>query len=245
MPMPMPMPMFPDALEFELWVDQATGIAVRAEGRLDGELASRFVIDHLEVDPPIDAAVFALVTPDGSPIRTQGEMQLEHLRARGVDVSGIDPNDQVAMQEAMQANMAALHQTPDVESLAAQYAPTGPPPDDEEDALIDVGAAFEGISVLSDDGSELVNVEGGENLGPCAAEVRRRFPQQTEHRDVHVEHIKFLHQHEAVVWFRSAFLGTREGRALNIDGRWKVSRATYCALIALAGVRCPPPPDEA
>ena len=138
--------------------------------------------------------------------------------------------------------MGALHRTPDVESLAAQYTPTGPPPDDEEDALIDVGAAFEGMGALSVDGTELVNVEGGENLGTCAAEVRRRFP-QTESDELRIERIKFLHEREAVAWFRSAYLGTREGRALRIDGRWKVSRATYCGLIAMAGVRCPPPPE--
>jgi hypothetical protein len=239
-----PMPMFyPGALDFELWIDKATGIVVRAEGRLDGEVASQFVVDELDVDTPIDPDVFALVTPDGSPIRTQGEMQLDHLRARGVDVSGIDPHDPVAIQEALQTNVGALHQTPDVESLAAQYTPTGPPPDDEDDALIDVGAAFEGMSVLSDDGTELINIEGGENLGTCAAEVRRRFPQQTARSEVKIERIKFLHEREAVVWFRSPYLGTREGRALRIDGRWKVSRATYCGLIAMAGVRCPPPPE--
>ncbi|MET0420819.1 MAG: hypothetical protein ABW073_03875, partial [Acidimicrobiia bacterium] len=78
-------------LDFELWIDQATGVIVRCEGRLDGDVVLRFEIEQLAVDEPIEPEVFALVTPDGSPVRTQREMQLEHLRARGVDVTGIDP----------------------------------------------------------------------------------------------------------------------------------------------------------
>jgi hypothetical protein len=56
--------------------------------------------------------------------------------------------------------------------------------------------------------------------------------------------IKFLNASEAVVWFRSTYLPTRKGRAVLAGDRWKVSRATYCGLIAMAGVTCPPPPDS-
>jgi hypothetical protein len=94
---------------------------------------------------------------------------------------------------------------------------------------------------LSDDGSGLVNVERGESLGPCHAEVQRRFPRQASGAMV-VDKIKFLHAAEAVVWFRSEHIPTREGRAVLIGDRWKVSRATYSALVAMAGVTCPPPP---
>jgi len=243
-PSPRPALLFvADSLDVELWIDQATGIVLRAEGRLDGTLAARFVVDDVEVDASIDPAVFALVTPDGSPVRTHGEMQLDDLRTRGVDVTGIDPGDADAIQDALRSSMSGPRAAPDLENLAGQHIPIGPPPENEEDARIDVGAAFEGLRTLSDDSSALVNVQGGENLGPCAAEVRRRFPQQATGGQMRVERIKFLHEREAVVWFEVPYLGRREGRAIFVDGRWKVSRATYCTLIALAGAQCPPPPD--
>ena len=34
--------------------------------------------------------------------------------------------------------------------------------------------------------------------------------------------------------------GLRTGVAVRIDGRWKVSRATECALLSLGGITCPP-----
>jgi hypothetical protein len=233
----------PGALSLQLWIDQATGIVLRCEGRHDEDLVSRFVVDAIVVDDPIDPEVFEFLTPDGSPIRTQGERMLEHLRDRGVDVSDIDPADSDAVQNAMQAHFFALNDPTDVEQLASQHTPTGPPPDDQEQALLDVTAAFQGMVDLSDDASALVNVEGGENLGSCATEVRRRFPQQTASGAIQVDKIKFLNATEAVVWFHSAFLPTREGRAVIARGRWQVSRATYRGLIAMAGVTCPPPPD--
>ncbi len=108
------------ALDFELWIDRVTGIVVRCEGRLDGELASRFIVDDLVVGEPIGSEVFALATPDGSPIRTQGELWLEVLRSRGVDVSGIDPSDPDAIQQAMRSSTSRFGQPRDVEQLAAK-----------------------------------------------------------------------------------------------------------------------------
>jgi hypothetical protein len=230
---------------FELWIDRTLGIAIGSEGRVGGELASRFEIDELNVDEPVDPGVFAFVTPDGSPIRTQGEMQLEHLRARGVDVSGIDPADPGQVHDAIRANMGTFGGPADLDQLAAQHVATGPPPDDEEQARTDIGLAFASMGFPTDDGRTLPNVQGGENLGPCAAEVRERFPQYaSDPPEIRVEKIKFLDATEAVVWFSSAMLANREGRAVLVEGAWKVSRATYCSLIAMAGVVCPPPPGS-
>jgi hypothetical protein len=227
--------------DFEFWVDHALGIILRCEGRLDGERASMFEIDELVVGEAIEPEVFAFVTPDGSPVRSQGEMHLERLRAQGVDVSGIDPSDPDQVQQAMQANVPALVRPPDLEQLAAQHIATGPPPEDEESARIDVGAAFQRMGELGEDETGLPNVERGENLGPCAVEIRRRFPQfASGDTQMAIERIKFLNPTEAVVWFRTV-MPTREGRAVLVDGRWKVSRATYCSLVAMAGVTCPPP----
>jgi hypothetical protein len=233
--------------DFELWIDQAVGIIVRCEGRLDGELASVFEIDELVVDDPIDREVFAFVTPDGSPVRTHGEMQLEHLRRQGVAVSGIDPSDPDQVDQAMQAPLAVLEQLPDVEQLAAQHIPTGPPPDDEENARIEVRAAFERMGEVSADGTAAVSVQRGENLGPCVGQARRLIPQgQTP--SIRVEKIKFLRADEAVVWTTilldiNVVVPLTEGRAVFVDGQWKVSRATFCERMATSGITCPPPPE--
>jgi hypothetical protein len=241
-PHPRFLPLLHGGEDFELWVDRALGVVSRCEGRLDGELASFFEIDELVVDEPIDPDVFAFVTPDGSPLRTQGEMQLEHLRAPGVDVSGIDPSDPEQVQQALHANMSAFARPPEIDQLASQHIPTGPPPDDEESARIDIGAVFQTMGKPSEDGTGLPSVERGENLGPCAVEIRKRHPEYTEGvTQLRIERIKFLRPSEAVVWSSTPQLPMHEGRALLVEGSWKVSRATYCSLVAMGGVICPPP----
>ncbi len=32
----------------------------------------------------------------------------------------------------------------------------------------------------------------------------------------------------------------RQGRAVLVDGEWKVARDTFCALMQIAGIDCPP-----
>jgi hypothetical protein len=131
---------------------------------------------------------------------------------------------------------------PDLDQLAAQHAPSGPPPDDEAAALADIAKVFERMGERSADGAALIHVERGENLGPCGAELQRRFPQYIfEGAGKPPEKVKFLNASEAVVWMSTA-VGIHEGRAVLVDGQWKVSRATFCGLAAGGGVTCPPPP---
>jgi Clp amino terminal domain, pathogenicity island component len=130
---------------------------------------------------------------------------------------------------------------PDLDQLAAHHIPNGPPPDDQEAALVNVERVFEKMGERSPDGAALVNVERGENLGPCEEELQRRFPQYIyEGAGKPPEKIKFLNASEAVVWMSTA-VGIHEGRAVLVDGQWKVSRATFCGLAAGGGVTCPPP----
>jgi hypothetical protein len=229
--------------DVELWFDQELGIVLRYEGRFEGELISRFEIDELVVDRPIDPEVFAFETPDGSPIRSQGEMLLERLKSRGVDVTGIDPKDPVQIQGAMRSNRGVRNAPVDIEQLAAQHIPKGPPPADEAAARRDIERAWEHMGDRSEDGAALVNIERGENLGPTSEEVQRKFPQFVyEGAGLPPEKIKFLDASEAVVWSNHPVIGVREGRAVLVDGNWKVSRATWSGLLTGAGIVCPPPP---
>jgi hypothetical protein len=228
--------------DVELWFDQELGIVLRYEGRFDGELISRFEIDELVVGQPIDPAIFAFETPDGSPVRSQGEMLLDQLKARGVDVTNIDPENPEQVQAAMRSNMGVRNNAVDIEQLAAQHIPKGPPPVDEATARRDIERAWENMGERGKDGAALVNVERGENLGPSAEEIQRRFPQFVyEGAGRPPEKIKFLGTSEAVVWSHHPVIGIREGRAVLVDGKWKVSRATWSGLLAGAGIVCPPP----
>jgi RNase P/RNase MRP subunit p29 len=228
--------------DVEFWFDQELGIVLRYEGRFEGELISRFEIDELVVGQPMDSATFAFDTPDGSPVRSEGEMLLERLKSRGIDITSIDPEDPVQVQEAMRSNLGGGHTPVDIEQLAAQHIPKGPPPSDEAAARRDIERAWEHMGERSKDGAGLVNVERGENLGPTSEEIQKRFPQYVyEGAGTPPEKIKFLGSTEAVVWSRHPVIGIREGRAVLVDGKWKVSRATWSGLLAGAGIVCPPP----
>ena len=91
-------------------------------------------------------------------------MQLERLKSRGIDIAGIDPEDPVQVHEAMRSNLGGGHTSLDIEQLAAQHVPKGPPPIDEAAARRDIERAWEHMGERSKDGVGLVNVELGEIL---------------------------------------------------------------------------------
>jgi hypothetical protein len=134
--------------------------------------------------------------------------------------------------------------------LAERITPTGPPPDDEELARQQIEYAFWNVTERTKDGTGLVNVERGENLGAAADQVAQRALAfgPTERT---LELIKFVSPTEAVFWSTVTRNGHpimptfvhREGRAVLIDGTWKMSRAGMCEIFAMAGVQCPPPPE--
>jgi Clp amino terminal domain, pathogenicity island component/ClpX C4-type zinc finger len=135
-----------------------------------------------------------------------------------------------------------------VEVLAARITPTGPPPEDEDAAGAAVIDVFLRRAEASEDGESLPNVVGGENLGQCQREIRIRVGEIASRTTTTVELVKFLNDHEAVLWWTVMLdgrqvLGTREGRVVLVDAAWKVTRETMCAGFALAGVQCPPPPE--
>jgi len=135
-----------------------------------------------------------------------------------------------------------------VEVLAARHEPTGPPPDDEEAARQAITDAYQNTMEVGADGRTLINVEDGAALAGCAEEIRRRVGQFVDQSEMVVEHIKFLDATTAVVWSTTLLhgrpphpgLNRAEGRAVFVDGRWKVARDTMCLRWSYAGVQCPP-----
>ncbi len=60
-----------------------------------------------------------------------------------------------------------------------------------------------------------------------------------------VDEITFVDATHAAVWFSvsvdgASVLPNRRGDAVIVDGAWKMARSTFCGLVGLAGVPCPP-----
>jgi Clp amino terminal domain, pathogenicity island component/ClpX C4-type zinc finger len=123
----------------------------------------------------------------------------------------------------------------------------GTAPDDAGRAEADIRAAFAGSGTGSEDGASVPTVEEGETLGPVLAAAKER------HRGlapsdagvvIAVETVVFVDPAHAAVRYTVSVDGTtmltRRGDAVQVDGAWKVARSTFCDLMALAGVPCPP-----
>ena len=124
---------------------------------------------------------------------------------------------------------------------------TGPPPEDQDAARAKIASAFASYATLSEDGATVPNVEGGDLLGPCLREAHERHGARYAEREVvaGVDEIVFVDETHAAVWFTirvdgQPVLRRRRGNAVNIEGRWNMARATFCELMAMAGVACPP-----
>ena len=121
-------------------------------------------------------------------------------------------------------------------------------PDDADGARAEIKAAFAASRVPSDDGQSVPAVEKGDDLGPTLASANQR------HRDIvtdgsdvslSVDEIRFYDTGRAAVWFSIAMGETRllrrhRGEAVLVDGEWKMARTTFCQLMRMAGVSCPP-----
>ena len=131
-----------------------------------------------------------------------------------------------------------------------QVAVTGPLPDDADAARAAITAAFAGSGTESEDGRSVPTVEGGETLGPtltAAKERRRDIAYGTAEVVFMVDEIGFIDADStppsgsrSAVKGASILLPNRRGDAIIVDGTWKMARSTFCELVGLAGVPCPP-----
>ncbi len=125
---------------------------------------------------------------------------------------------------------------------------SGQAPEDIESAETAIRAAFAGSSTESEDGASVPTIEKGEALGPVlvAAKKRRRdvVPLDAEVLTL-VDEVVFTDPNHAAVLFSivangRTMLSRHRGDAVLVDGAWKVARSTFCGLMAMAGVPCPP-----
>lgn len=119
----------------------------------------------------------------------------------------------------------------------------GPHPNDPEAARNEIETAFTGPLVTSEDGQSLPLVERGSNLGPTLAAAQARHP--TMEANFTVDEVVFIDQEHAAVLFTitthtGLTLPGHRGDAVVEGGAWKMARSTFCRLIGMAGVPCPP-----
>ena len=127
-------------------------------------------------------------------------------------------------------------------------APTGPPPVDEEAARSQIVDAFSGMLTPDESFTAVPAVEGGANLGQCLARaVERVATNDPVVSKVTAGAIQFLNDHEARVSYDidvtggfTLRLSNRVGRAVLVEGTWKVARETFCRFMQMAGAPCPP-----
>jgi hypothetical protein len=130
---------------------------------------------------------------------------------------------------------------------------TGPPPEDEVAARAAISKAFADMGEVDEEGGTVPSVEGSEGLAICREQAtelaRARFGGEVPDVTVAfvVDTVRFVNDHEAIVTYTAHIsgslnitLGGRPGRAIVVDGEWKVTRETFCEWVRVGGVRCPP-----
>ena len=122
----------------------------------------------------------------------------------------------------------------------------GPEPTDPA-AIAEIERAF--TTLFDDSATDVARAEAledGASLLPVLAEARARHP-SVGPVQVRVERVRFLDERHARARF-VILLGrggpSFDGEAVAADGRWRVSRDTFCQVMAIAGVRCPPRSSE-
>ncbi len=122
---------------------------------------------------------------------------------------------------------------------------TGRLPVDEESARMEIALAFGHALVLSEDRRTVPSVEGGELLAPCLKEAQERYAALRRNEGtVVIDHVQFVDEEHASLMVAMTLEGVPSlrihGDALVIDSVWKVARSTFCELMRLTGVECPP-----
>jgi hypothetical protein len=144
-----------------------------------------------------------------------------------------------------QGRLAATDAGATITTEAAPVVITGRAPLDPDAALTEIAVAFGRALVLSEDRKTVPNVEGGDLLGACLKEAQERHA-GLRRKDgiITIDHIEFVDEEHAAVTFVLALEGlaptSRRGSAVVVGSAWKMARSTFCELMTLTGVECPP-----
>ncbi len=86
-------------VDHRLWLDAATGILLRHEGYVDGEMCSSTALSDLIFDGPVRDDEFR--PPPGAVVRSRHELLRDHLSEMGIDPDTVDLDDPVQVRNAL------------------------------------------------------------------------------------------------------------------------------------------------
>jgi hypothetical protein len=189
-----------------------------------------------------------LTTPDGE----DSVAPADGLAA--LAVAGGATTGRIAALDAAGHELASvsLPAQPTASTAACRPVPPQPPtpgeqPADRAAADRAVRAAFATAFTHAPAGKPyeaLTAVEDGETLHGALDQLGKNFPQAVDTATVRTDQVVFTDPRTAVVRFTLSYTGgaeygTRNGTAKLIDGRWLVTRDTYCPVLSFGGASCP------
>jgi hypothetical protein len=134
-----------------------------------------------------------------------------------------------------------------ISNVPSNVVVPGEPPTDTDKARAEIGAAFAKHGSLSEDGNAALGVEKGADLGWAVTAAKANAPPAflTAEIVVTVDEIIFVDPEHAAVWFSifvngSPVLSRHRGDAVLVESEWMMARLTFCQIMAMAGVTCPP-----
>jgi hypothetical protein len=86
-------------VDHRIWFDTATGILLRHEGYVDGEICSWTSLSDLVFDAPLDDGEFR--PPPGAVVRSRHELLRDHLSEMGIDPDTVDLDDPAQVRDAL------------------------------------------------------------------------------------------------------------------------------------------------
>jgi hypothetical protein len=122
--------------------------------------------------------------------------------------------------------------------------PTGPPPENEAEARAAVEAALAAVYTGSNAHDvRLAAIDDPTGVEQTWEAARANFPQPVSDVTVRVVEVRFLGPTEAAMSYDFVIpdytnFNGRTGRAVLVDGAWKLTRATVCNDLGLATVSC-------
>jgi hypothetical protein len=92
-------------VEHRFWFDAATGIVLRHEGSIDGELCTTIELTDLVIDGPVSEDEFA--SPPGAVVRSRHELLRDHLADIGIDPDSVDLDNPAQVRAALRRGAAS------------------------------------------------------------------------------------------------------------------------------------------
>jgi hypothetical protein len=126
----------------------------------------------------------------------------------------------------------------------------GPPPADEQAAIAGIAEACAAMFTPDTPSNSIPAVEDGDQLVDCLTQLATEFQRLgTSGIAATIGDVRFINDHQAQVpllirqdEISGPVFHDQAGRAVLVEGKWKVARDTFCELMQRMGIECPPRP---